>query len=133
MEFLTDLPVPSPLVPFGDQDVAPKILQDLVNLDRFPKHLPIHVQLPHRTRRRTEKVAAVPRQGDVREDGGTFLVVRLSVGTPGEVEGFVDVGDVAGKETANDGRQRKEASVAWVVADRLQDRASVAIQLVLET
>jgi hypothetical protein len=55
------------------------------------------------------------------------------VGAPGEVEGFVDVGDITGKETTNDGGQRKEASVAWVVADGLRDRASVAIQLVLET
>jgi hypothetical protein len=102
---LTDLPVPSPLIPLGHQNVAPEILQDLVDLDRFPKHLPVHVQLPHRTRRRTEKVAAVPRQGNVREDGGTFLVVRLSVGTPGEVEGFIDVRDVTGEETADDGRQ----------------------------
>jgi hypothetical protein len=65
---LTDLPVPSPLIPLGHQNVAPEILQDLVDLDRFPKHLPVHVQLSHRTRRRTEKVAAVPRQGNVRED-----------------------------------------------------------------
>lgn len=121
-----------PLVPLGDQDVAPKILQDLVNLDRFPKHLPIHVQLSHRTRRRAEKVAAVPRQGNVREDGGALFVVRFPMGTPGEVEGFIDVGDIAGEETADDGRQRKEASVAWVVADGLRDRASVAIQLVLK-
>lgn len=122
-----------PLISLCDQNVAPEILQDLIDLDRFPKHLPVHIQLSHRTRRRTEKVAAVPRQGNVREDGGTFLVVRLSVGAPGEVEGFVDVGDITGKETTNDGGQRKEASVAWVVADGLRDRASVAIQLVLET
>jgi hypothetical protein len=119
--------VPPPLVPLGDQDVAPEILQNLVDLDRFPKHLPIHVQLPHRTRRRTEKVAAVPRQGNVREDGGALLVVRFPMGAPGEVEGFVDVGDIAGKETADDGRQRKEASVAWVVADGLQGRTSIVI------
>jgi hypothetical protein len=99
--------VSPPLVPLGDQDVAPEILQNLVDLDRFPKHLPIHVQLSHRTRRRTEKVAAVPRQGNVREDGGALFVVRFPMGTPGEVEGFIDVGDIAGEETADDGRQRK--------------------------
>jgi hypothetical protein len=62
-----------------------------------------------------------------------LLVVSFPVGTPGEVEGFIDVRDVAGKETADDGRQRKEASVAWVVADGLQGRTSIVIQLVLET
>lgn len=77
--------MPPPLVPLGDQNVTPEILQDLVNLYRFPKRLPIPIQYPDGTRRRAEEITAIPRQADIREDGRPVLVVGLSMSTPGKV------------------------------------------------
>jgi hypothetical protein len=51
-----------------------------------------------------------------------MTVVGLSTGTPGERERFIDVRDVAGKETADDSRQRKDPPESRMVLEVLITR-----------
>lgn len=114
-----------PFLSLGDDNVTPEILENLIHLDRFPKRLPIHIQLPHSAGGRTKEVRFLIHHGDIAEDGSSMTVVGFSAGTPGKGEGFVYVGYVARKETSDDGRQRKDPSETRMMFEVLRKKAFV--------
>ena len=118
----------SPLVTLRNQDVASKVLQDLVHFDGLPEHLAISIECPHRTRRRAKEEGTVPRKADVRDNGSAVRVVRLAMCSPRKVERFVDIGNVPGEKPSDEGCQRVETTEAGMMTDGLQQRCHSQVE-----
>jgi hypothetical protein len=114
--------MPPPFLSLGDDQILPKPLQQLVNLCRFPKRLPVRIQNPDRPGGRHVQINVVPEEGNVTQDGSPRSGVGETFGVPDRVDGFCYIGEMRGEETTDQGSDPEETSIAWVMVYALSGR-----------